>query len=58
MSKRETIAKIEQLELTSDELDATIKTMKEKNYPVEEINNFVKQRWQIWNEIHKLRKGG
>ena len=57
MNKREQRLKLEQLNQTKEDLDKTIATMKEKNYPVEEIQKFTRQRFQVWNEIYNIQKG-
>jgi len=44
------------LELALEDLDRIIQAMKAQNYPHEEINEYVKKRWNTWNEIHKVKK--
>jgi hypothetical protein len=29
--------------------------MKENNYSNEEVNEYVKKRWSVWNEMHKVK---
>jgi hypothetical protein len=44
------------LELALQDLDRIIQTMKLQNYPHDELNEYVKKRWQVWNEIYKVKK--
>ena len=48
--------KIESLELALTELDNIIKSMKENNYSHSDINEYVKKRWNVWNELYKVKK--
>jgi hypothetical protein len=43
------------LELALLDLDRIITTMKENNYSNEEVNEYVKKRWSVWNEMHKVK---
>jgi hypothetical protein len=56
MDFEEKTLKLEALELALQDLDRIITTMKSNNYPAEQINEYVKKRWNIWNEIYKVRK--
>ena len=47
--------KIESLELALTELDNIIKSMKENNYSHSDINEYVKKRWNVWNELYKVK---
>jgi len=44
------------LELALEDLDRIITNMKANSYPHEEINEYVKKRWNTWNEIHQVKK--
>lgn len=48
--------KLEALELALEDLDRIIANMKENNYPHDEVNEYVKKRWNTWNEIHQVKK--
>lgn len=48
--------RLEALDLALIDLDRIIATMKENNYPQHEVNDYVKKRWQVWNEIHQVNK--
>jgi DNA-binding transcriptional regulator YhcF (GntR family) len=44
------------LELALEDLDKIIDNMKKNNYSKEELNEYVKKRWNVWNEIHQVKK--
>jgi|TARA_B100000035_G_scaffold171485_1_gene146302 hypothetical protein len=44
------------LELALEDLDRIIANMKDKKYPEKEINEYVKKRWDTWNEIYRVKK--
>ena len=44
------------LEMALEDLDKIIANMKEKNYPPEELNEYVKKRWNTWNEIYQVKQ--
>jgi hypothetical protein len=48
--------RLEALEIALEDLDRIITTMKSNNYSHNEVNEYVKKRWQIWNEIYQVRK--
>lgn len=48
--------RLETLDLALQDLDRIIEAMKLQNYPQEQVNDYVKKRWDVWNEIHKVRK--
>ena len=47
--------KLAALEIALKDLDRIIATMKENNYPLEEINEYIKKRYSIWDEIFKVK---
>jgi hypothetical protein len=55
MDIREKVLKLEALDLALQDLDRIIKNMKDNNYPHEQINDYVKKRWEVWNEIYKVK---
>jgi hypothetical protein len=55
MDIREKVLKLEALDLALQDLDCIIKNMKDNNYPHEQINDYVKKRWEVWNEIYKVK---
>jgi hypothetical protein len=56
MDFEEKTLKLAALEIALQDLDRIITAMKSNNYPAEQINEYVKKRWNIWNEIYKVRK--
>lgn len=56
MDFEEKTLKLTALEIALEDIDRIIETMKTKNYPSDQINERIKQRWQIWNEIYKVKK--
>jgi hypothetical protein len=44
------------LDIAVKELDLIITNMKKNNYPHEQINEYVKKRWDVWNELYKVKK--
>lgn len=48
--------KLQALELALEDIDRIIANMKANNYPADETNEYVKKRWQIWNEIYQVKK--
>jgi hypothetical protein len=43
------------LELALLDLDRIITTMKEQNYAEGDVNEYIKKRWNVWNEMHKVK---
>ncbi len=56
MDPHEKKLRLEALDLALEDLDRIIANMKSNNYPHNELNEYVKKRWQVWNEIHQVRK--
>jgi hypothetical protein len=48
--------KLEALEIALKDLDRIIEALKSQEYPQEQINEYVKKRWAVWNEIYQVRK--
>lgn len=44
------------LQMSLDELDKIIDNMKKNDYSKEQINEYVKKRWNVWNEIYQVKK--
>jgi len=49
-------SKLVALEIAVEELDKIIDSMKKNNYSKEQVNEFVKKRWNVWNEIYQVKK--
>jgi hypothetical protein len=56
MDQVEKSLKLEALEIALEDLDRIIVNMKNNDYPSEKINEYVKKRWEVWNEIYKVKK--
>ena len=48
-------ARLENLEMALEEVNKIIDTMEEKCYPKEQINEYYKKRWELWNEQYKVK---
>ena len=55
MDITEKTLKLQALELTLEDLDNIIKNMKENNYPDEQLQEYLKKRFNTWNEIYKVK---
>lgn len=56
MDFEEKFLKLQALELALEDIDRIIGNMKANDYPHEQVNDYVKKRWQIWNEIYQVKK--
>jgi hypothetical protein len=56
MDSNEKRLRLEALEIALDDIDRVIENMRNNNYSQDELNDYVKKRWQIWNEIYQTRK--
>lgn len=56
MDPNEKAIKIETLSLALKDIDSIIQTMKRNNYDAAEVNDFIKKRWNIWNELYQVKK--
>ena len=56
MDLHEKKLRLETLDLALKDLDHIILNMKQNNYSHEQINDYTKKRWEIWNEIYKVKK--
>lgn len=48
--------KLEALEIALADLDRIIETLKTQSYPEDQINEYIKKRWSVWNEIYQVKK--
>ncbi len=44
------------LQMALDDLDKIIDNMQKNNYNKDEINEYVKKRWNVWNEMYQVKK--
>lgn len=56
MALSENKLKLEALELALIDLDRIIETLKSQSYPEDQINEYVKKRWSVWNEMYQVKK--
>lgn len=56
MDSHEKQLKLEALDISLEALDNIIDNMKKANYSQEQINEYVKKRWEVWNEIYQVKK--
>lgn len=56
MDPLEKSLRLETLEIALADLDRIIASMKSNNYPQDEVNEYVKKRWLVWNEIYQVKK--
>lgn len=56
MDSAEKKLRLEALDMALEDLDKIIDNMKNNNYSKEQINEYVKKRWNVWNEIHQVKK--
>lgn len=56
MDLHEKSLRMQALDIAVKELDLIITNMKKNNYPHEQINEYVKKRWDVWNELYKVKK--
>jgi hypothetical protein len=56
MDGHEKRLRLEALDIALEDLDKIIDSMKKNNYSQEQVNEYVKKRWEVWNEIYKVKK--
>lgn len=56
MDPNEKKLRLESLEIALEDIDRVIENMKRNNYDRLELNEYVKKRWQIWNEMYQVKK--
>ena len=47
--------RLEAIEIALEDINKIIDTMEEKCYPKEEINDYYKKRWELWNEQYRTK---
>lgn len=48
--------RLEALDIALDDINKIIDNMTKNGYSKEEINEYNQKRWQIYNEIYKVKK--
>lgn len=56
MDSNEKRLRLEALDIALDDINKIIDNMKKGNYSKEEINEYNIKRWQIYNEMYKVKK--
>jgi len=56
MTPEEKRLRLETLEMAIEDINNIIATMEDKKYPLEQINEYYKKRWDVWNEIYQVKK--
>jgi len=56
MDEHERASKLEMLQMALDDVNKIIDNMQKNNYAEEQINEYNKQRWNIYNEMYKVKK--
>lgn len=56
MDEEEKRLRLETIEIALEDIETIIANMEEKNYPKNEINEYYKKRWDLWQEQYKTRK--
>jgi hypothetical protein len=56
MDPTEKKMRLETLDIALDDVNKIIDTMEEKCYSKEQIQEYYKKRWDLWNEIHRTKK--
>jgi len=47
---------LQSIDMALEDINKIIDTMEEKQYPKEEINEYYKKRWDLWNEKYKVKQ--
>lgn len=53
--KSEKELRLEALDMALEEIEKIIDNMHKNNYSTEQINEYNKKRWDIWNEMYKTK---
>jgi len=55
MDSNEKRLRLEAIEMALDDIEKIIDTMEEKCYPKEQLNEYYKKRWELWNEQFRTK---
>ena len=55
MDPNEKRLRLEAIEMALEDIEKIIDTMEEKQYPKEELNEYYKKRWELWNEQFRTK---
>jgi len=56
MDEHERASRLEMLQMALDDVNKIIDNMQKNNYAEEQIYEYNKQRWNIYNEMYKVKK--
>ena len=56
MDEHEKAIRLEMLQMALDDVNKIIDSMQKNNYTEDQINEYNKQRWNIYNEMYKVKK--
>lgn len=56
MDEHEKASRLEMLQMALDDVNKIIDNMQKNNYTEDQINEYNKQRWNIYNEMYKVKK--
>jgi len=56
MDELEKSSRLQMLQMALDDVNKIIDNMQKNNYAEEQINEYNKQRWNIYNEMYKVKK--
>ena len=56
MDEHEKASRLEMLQMALDDVNKIIDYMQKNNYAEEKINEYNNQRWNIYNEMYKVKK--
>jgi hypothetical protein len=55
MDEHEKRLRLEALDIALEDLNKIIDSMTKNGYPKDQINNYNQQRWQVYQEIYKVK---
>jgi hypothetical protein len=56
MDEEEKRLRLEAIDMALEDINKIIDTMEKKSYPKEQINEYYKKRWELWNEQYRTKK--
>jgi hypothetical protein len=56
MDSEEKRLRLQTIEMALEDINKIIDTMEKKSYPKEQLNEYYKKRWDLWNEEFRTKK--
>jgi hypothetical protein len=56
MDPEEKRLRLQTIEIALQDINKIIDTMEKKSYPKEQLNEYYKKRWELWNEEFRTKK--